>query len=58
LANEIRNGKIDVRDKTIVIVCTGHGLKDPDVATANMPIPTNIEVDVKELERILLDSTK
>lgn len=58
LANEIRDGKIDVKGKTIVVVCTGHGLKDPEAVTLNMPAPTKIEVDVNTLEKILLDTAK
>ena len=31
LAAEIRSGRLSPQGKTIVVVCTGHGLKDPDI---------------------------
>ena len=29
LAKEIQSGNLDVKDQKVVVVCTGHGLKDP-----------------------------
>lgn len=35
LKNQVAAGKIDAKGKTFVVVCTGHGLKDPDIVTKN-----------------------
>jgi threonine synthase len=36
LASEIRSGRINPSGMRIVAVCTGHGLKDPDIITRNL----------------------
>lgn len=51
LAKEIQNGNIDVKGKTVVAVCTGHGLKDPNIISDSMPTPTKIEADLLSLMR-------
>ncbi len=30
---------------TVVCVLTGHGLKDPDIAVGQIPVPTPVEAD-------------
>jgi threonine synthase len=54
LAVEIQAGRIDPRGKRIVAVCTGHGLKDPDVIVRNMPAPRVLPVDLGALEQAIL----
>ena len=54
LASEIAAGRIDLRGKRVVAVCTGHGLKDPDVITRAMPPPTSLPADLRVLEEVLL----
>jgi threonine synthase len=56
LANEIDAGNIDVKGKRVVAVCTGHGLKDPDAVTREMPKPEVIAADIGVLEGIILSS--
>jgi len=54
LVAEIRAGKLSPQGKTIVAVCTGHGLKDPDAITRSMPVPTRLPADLIELEAHIL----
>jgi threonine synthase len=49
---QVKDKKIDPQGKKIVIVCTGNGLKDPDLVTINDPIL--IEPKLSELEKYLL----
>jgi threonine synthase len=49
---EVRENKIDVKGKKIVIVCTGHGLKDPDII--EMPMPILVEPTLEVLEKMIL----
>ena len=53
LEKEIRSGNIDLKGKTVVSVCTGHGLKDPDIITKSMPAPQKIEPDLLSLMRAI-----
>lgn len=53
LANEIQKGMLDPAGKRIVVVCTGHGLKDPNAITAEMAAPKKIAADAKSLEKEL-----
>jgi threonine synthase len=50
LAHEIQAGRFDPRGKRIVAVCTGHGLKDPDIITRRMPAPDVLPASYRALE--------
>ena len=50
LAHQIRMRKIDPTDKRIVAVCTGHGLKDPEIITHSMTPPTLLPANIHALE--------
>ncbi len=54
LAAEIRAGKCDPRGKTIVAVCTGHGLKDPDAVIRRAPELTTVPPRLEALEAVVL----
>lgn len=54
LANQLATGRLDLTGKTVVAVCTGHGLKDPSVITASMPPPTSLPPDLPSLESAIL----
>jgi threonine synthase len=54
LMNQIREGKMELRGKRIVVVCTGHGLKDPDIITQNMRPPQVLPIDLTALEDAIL----
>src|SRR5574342_733524 len=43
LALEIAGGKLNPKGKRIVAICTGHGLKDPDIITRSMQKPLVVE---------------
>ena len=50
LAHELRAGKMDVTGKRVVTVCTGHGLKDPEIITRSMTPPTLLPANIHALE--------
>jgi threonine synthase len=50
LANEITSGALDPTGRRIVAVCTGHGLKDPDIIASSMPKPEVLPVNLAALE--------
>jgi threonine synthase len=54
LAIEIQAGRLDPTGQRLVIVCTGHGLKDPDIITRNMPSPIVLPADPAALEDEIL----
>ena len=54
LALEIESGILDPKGKRIVAVCTGHGLKDPDIITRDMARPQIVPPDLETLENIIL----
>jgi threonine synthase len=54
LAAEIQASKLELGDKQVVAVCTGHGLKDPDIITRQMASPTVLPADLKALEAAIL----
>jgi threonine synthase len=55
MLSEVRNRRLDADGKTIVAVCTGHGLKDPDIITKRAPEIQLLPPDIKRLEQALLD---
>ncbi len=44
---------IDLKGKRVVAVCTGHGLKDPDIVTREMPKPQILAAELGVLEDYL-----
>jgi threonine synthase len=54
LAHEIREGKMQIDGKHIVAVCTGHGLKDPDIITRRAPAIQVLPPDLPALEKAIL----
>ncbi len=53
LASEIKSGRINPHGKKIVAVCTGHGLKDPEIITNQMASPSIISPDLQTLEECI-----
>jgi threonine synthase len=51
---EIESGRLDPKGKRIVAVCTGHGLKDPDIVTQGMLKPQAVAPTLDALEEIIL----
>jgi threonine synthase len=54
LAVEIANGNLNPDRKRIVAVCTGHGLKDPDIIIKDMDKPRIVPPRLDALEEIIL----
>lgn len=54
LAAEIRAGRLNPGGKRIVAVCTGHGLKDPEVITNRLLKPRVLPADLAALEAEIL----
>lgn len=54
LAIEIANGKLNPKGKRIVAICTGHGLKDPDIITKEMAKPQVVMPNLSALEEVIL----
>ncbi len=55
LIKEVYAGRLNLRGKKVVIICTGHGLKDPDVITGQFTKPQAAKAELAELERIILN---
>jgi threonine synthase len=58
LAIGIANGRLNPQGKRIVAVCTGHGLKDPDIITKDMEKPHIVPPKLEALEEMILDEKK
>ncbi len=54
LAYELEQGKIDLRGRRVVAVCTGHGLKDPDIVARSMPAPRVLDAEMGALEKEII----
>ncbi len=54
LAHEIAAGRFHPQGKRIVAVCTGHGLKDPDIITKHMVAPQIFPPRLDVLEDVIL----
>jgi threonine synthase len=53
-ASEVISGRINPRGLKIVGVCTGHGLKDPDIVSLHMPAPVIVQPEINALMEILV----
>jgi threonine synthase len=54
LAHELATGKLNVKGKRIVAICTGHGMKDPDIITKDMQKPQIVPPKLDALEEVIL----
>jgi threonine synthase len=54
LAVEVERGRLQVAGKRVVAICTGHGLKDPDIITRRMQKPLLVPPKLDALEEIIL----
>jgi threonine synthase len=54
LAQEVMGGKLKVEGKRVVAICTGHGLKDPDIITKEMQMPLVVPPRLETLEEVIL----
>jgi threonine synthase len=54
LAVEVESGKLKVEGKRVVAICTGHGLKDPDIITKDMQKPQIVPPKLEALEEVIL----
>ena len=54
LAHELADGRFDAKGKRIVAICTGHGLKDPDIITKSMVKPLVVPPRLEALEEVML----
>jgi threonine synthase len=53
LLAEVQAGNLDPRGKRIVCICTGHGMKDPDIVTRDLN-PIVIDANLEALENLVL----
>ncbi|MDO9122248.1 MAG: pyridoxal-phosphate dependent enzyme, partial [Anaerolineaceae bacterium] len=53
LAHELERGTIDLKGKVVAAICTGHGMKDPDIITKDMPKPYILPSEMSALEDYL-----
>jgi threonine synthase len=54
LSLEIERGNVNVKGKRVVAICTGHGMKDPDIITKDMQKPQIVPPRLDALEEIIL----
>lgn len=47
-------GTLDVKGKRVVMICTGHGMKDPNIITRSAPAPTQLPLDFDEIFRFIM----
>jgi threonine synthase len=48
------NGALNVQRKRVVAICTGHGLKDPEIITKDMERPLIVPPKLEALEEVIL----
>jgi threonine synthase len=58
LAHQLKAGEMNVSGKRVVAVCTGHGLKDPDIIAHSMPAPRRLPGKLADLEGFIVGGEK
>jgi threonine synthase len=53
-AAQVLSGQLDARGKRVVVVCTGHGLKDPEIIVQQATLPEVIPSRLSSLEEAIL----
>jgi threonine synthase len=54
LAQEVAGGRLNLRGQRVVAVCTGHGLKDPDIVTRQSGTVKALPATLEALEEAIL----
>jgi len=54
LVQELQAGTINLKGKRVVVVCTGHGMKDPDIIVKHMQTPLVLPAHFDEIEEAIL----
>ena len=54
LIKEIKARNIDLAGKKVVTICTGHGLKDPDIIASRFTKPQIVKPELSALEDLIL----
>lgn len=54
LAAQIQAGQLQMSGKRVVTICTGHGLKDPDIIVKQFHQPTALPPELRALEDAIL----
>ncbi len=54
LARRLREGRMQVKGQRVVAICTGHGMKDPDIIARSMPKPRLIAARLEDLEKMII----
>ena len=54
LIKEVDAGKLNLKGKKVVTICTGHGLKDPDIITNQFTKPPSVKPELGALEELIL----
>jgi threonine synthase len=54
LKHEYDAGRIELKGQQVVAICTGHGLKDPDIIAKSMPKPRVLPAELGALESAIL----
>lgn len=55
LAAQLRDGRISLAGQRVVAVCTGHGLKDPEIIAQHMPQPRSLPAEISALKAIIME---
>jgi threonine synthase len=54
LAAEVEAGRLALKGQKVVGVCTGHGLKDPDIIRQQMAAPVLLPPEIGALEEAIM----
>lgn len=54
LKAQLKTGSLDVKGRRVVMICTGHGMKDPDIITKNASAPARLSLDFDEIYRFIM----
>lgn len=58
LADQLQAGKMNLAGQRVVAICTGHGLKDPEIIAQSMPKPHRLPGKLADLEDYILGAGK
>lgn len=51
---QVEAGTINPAGKRVVLICTGHGMKDPDIITKNSPAPIRMPVNFDQIYQFIM----
>jgi threonine synthase len=55
MKEEVDSGRLELAEQCVVCICTGHGLKDPDIVAGHFARPETVPAELGVIEEMVAE---